>query len=86
MLVDVHPGTLRGNAQSLRQLAVVDLMILRREQRAGDLAGKPRLARARRRRRQPFERQVEPPLELQVMRDRRLIVGSKCENKRTFAA
>ena len=70
----------------MRELAVVDLMILRREQRAGDLAGKTRLARARRRGRQPFERQTELALKLQMMRNRRLIVGSERQHQRALAA
>ena len=47
MLVNFGAGGLRGDAQRLRELAVVDLMVLRRKQRAGDLAGKMRLACAR---------------------------------------
>ena len=46
MLVDLRAGGFRGNAQRLHELAVIDLMIFGREQRAGDLAGKMRLARA----------------------------------------
>ena len=48
MLADCRAGRLGGDAQRLRQLAVVDLVVLRRKQRAGDFAGKMRLARPRR--------------------------------------
>ena len=46
MLVNRYAGRLGGNAQRLHKLAVVDLMIFRRKQRASDLAGKMRLADA----------------------------------------
>ena len=62
MLVDLCARRLGGDAQCLRELAVIDLMILRGEQRAGDLAGKARLAGARCRSRKPFERQIEAAL------------------------
>ena len=42
---DLHASRLGGDAQRLRELAVVDLVVLRRKHRAGDLAGKTRLAR-----------------------------------------
>ena len=80
-----HAGGLGGDAQRLRELAVVDLVILRRKQRAGDLAGKTRLARPRRRGRQPFERQIEPALKLQPVRDLGLIVGGQGEHQRALA-
>ena len=85
MLVDRHAGGFGGNAQRLRQFAVVDLMVFRRKQRAGDFPGKPRLACAGRGGRQPFERQIEPALKLQAMGDFCLIVGSQCEHQRTLA-
>ena len=85
MLDDVRAGGLRGNAQRLRELAVIDLVIFRREQRARDLPGKTRLARAGRRGGKPFERQTEPALKLQMVRDGRLIVGGQGEHQRAFA-
>ena len=85
MLVQRDAGRLHGDAQRLHELAVVDLMILRREQRAGDLAGQMRLAGARGGGRQPFERQIEPALKLQTMADLRLIIGREREHQRALA-
>ena len=59
MLVQPDAGRLDGNAQRLHKLSVVDLMIFRRKQRSGDLAGKMRLAGAGGSGRQPLERQIE---------------------------
>ncbi len=44
VLVNFCAGGLGGDAQRRAELAVVDLMILRAEHRAGDLAGQMRLA------------------------------------------
>ena len=85
MLANCRAGRLGGDAQRLRQLAVVDLMVLRGKQRAGDFAGKMRLARPRRGGRQPFERQIELALKLQAMRDLGLIVRGQGEMQRAFA-
>ena len=71
---------------ALRELAVVDLMILRRKQRAGDFSGQMRLARPRRGGRKPFERQIELFLKLQPMADLGLVVGGERENERALAA
>ena len=60
-------------------------MVFRRKQRAGDFSGKPRLASARRRGRKPFERQAEPALKFQAVRDRRLIVGGERQHQRALA-
>jgi hypothetical protein len=57
--MNCHSGRLGGDAQRLRELAVVDLMILRRKQRAGDFSGKMRLSLARGRGRNPLQRQTE---------------------------
>ena len=84
MLVDDNAGRLGGDAQRLRELAVVDLVILRREQCAGDFSRKMRFARARRRGREPFERQIEPALKLQPVRDLGLIVGRQGEHQRAL--
>ena len=86
MLVDGDARGLRRRAQRLRQLAVVDLMVLRREQGAGDLAGEVRLARPRLRGRESFEWQVELPLKLQAVGDLRLIIRSQRQDERAFAA
>ena len=86
MLVKRDAGRLHGNAQRLHELAVVDLMIFRRKQRAGDLAGQMGLAGAGGGSRQPFERQIEPPLKLQTMADLRLVVGREREHQRALAA
>src|SRR5262249_34216312 len=86
MLTNLYARPLGRDAHSLRELAVVDLVILGRKQRAGDFPGKPWLARPSRRRREPFERQIELPLKFQMMRDRRLIVGGQRKNDRALAA
>ncbi len=67
------------------ELAVVDLMIFRAEYRAGDLSGQMRLLGARTGSRQPIERQAELVLKLQLMRERRLIVGGQRQNQRALA-
>ena len=85
LLVDGDAGGLGRHTQRLHQLAVVDLMVLRREQGAGDLAGEMRLPRPCRRRRQPFERQVELPLKLQAVGDLGLIVRGEGEDQRALA-
>ena len=59
-------------------------MILRRKNRAGDFAGEARLARARIRRRKPFERKRKLPLKFQPVRDLGLIVRSQGEQQRAF--
>ena len=86
VLVNFCAGCLRGDAQRRGKLTVVDLMILRAEHGAGELAGQMRLLGARRRRGEPFERQAELFLKLQMMRKRRLIVGGQRQNERAFAA
>jgi hypothetical protein len=86
MLANVDTGLFGGDAQSVCELAVIDLMIFRRKQRAGDFACKPWLARACRRGRKPFERQSELTLEFQMMRNRRLIVGGQRNNQRAFGS
>ena len=73
MLVNCHPGRFGGNAQRLHELAVIDLMIFRREQRPGDLSRQMRLPLPRVGGRQPFERQAETFLELQAVADLGLI-------------
>jgi hypothetical protein len=70
---------------ALDKLAVVDLMVLRRKQCAGDLAGKTRLACAGCRSGKPFERQIEPALKLKVVSDGRLVVGGQGEHQRALA-
>ena len=85
MLVNCHAGRFGGDAQRLHELAVIDLMILRREQRAGDFSRQMRLPLARVGGRQPFERQVETPLKLQAMGDLRVIVGGQGEQQRALA-
>ncbi len=79
------PAAFGGDAQRLRELAVVDLMILRAEHAAGDLAGKVRLARARVGSREPFQRQVEPALEFQPMQDLALVVRGQSQHQRALA-
>ena len=85
MLVNCHAGRFGGDAQRLHELAVIDLMILRREQRAGDFSRQMRLSLPRVGGRQPFERQIETPLKLQAMGDFRLIVRGQGEQQRTLA-
>ena len=85
MLVNCHAGRFGGDAQRLHELAVIDLMVLRREQGASDFSRQMRLPLSRVRGRQPFERQVEMPLKLQAMRDFRLIVRGQGEHQRALA-
>ena len=86
MLVNCHAGSFGGDTQRLHQLAVIDLMILRREQRAGDFSRQMRLSFPRVGGRQPFERQVETTLKLQAMGDFRLIVRGQGEQQGALAA
>ncbi len=85
MLANCRAGRLGGDAQRLHQLAVVDLVVLRGKQRAGDFAGKMRLARPGGGGRQPFERQIELTLKLQALRDLGLIVRGQGEMQDALA-
>ena len=82
--MNCRTGGLGGNAQRRDKFAVVDLVVLRAEERAGDLSGKVRLARARRRGREPFERQIKAALKLQAVGDLGLIVGSERKHQRAL--
>src|SRR4029077_3500984 len=70
----------------LRELAVIDLMILRREQGAGDFSRQMRFPFPRVCGRQPYKRQVETALKLQAMGDFSVIVRSQGEQQRALAA
>ena len=82
----VTPALSAAIRSRLRELAVIDLMVLRTENGAGDLSGQMRLAGARRRGRQPFERQAEPVLKLEPMRNLGLIVGGEGKHQGAFVA
>ncbi len=73
----VAPARFGGDAQGGRELAVVDLMVLRAPHRAGELAGEMRLAPARLGGGNPFQRQAELLLEREVMVEPRLVVGGQ---------
>src|SRR5215472_4898938 len=75
----------RRNEQRRCKLAVVDLMILRSKHRARELAGKMRLALARLGRGDPLQRQIKLALELEMMKEPRLIVGSERDHQRALA-
>ena len=75
VLVERAAGGHDSDAQRLHQLAVVDLMVLRGEHRAGDVAGEMRLARRVARGRQPFERQTELALKIQALSELGLVVA-----------
>ena len=83
--MNFYAGRFGGDAQRLHQLSIIDLMILRREQRARDFSGEMRLSFPRVGGRQPFKRQIQAPLELQAMGDFRLIVGGQSEQQRALA-
>ena len=53
---DLYARGLGGDTQRRGELAVIHLVVLRRKNRAGDLAGKTRLAPSRIRCRKPFKR------------------------------
>src|ERR1700691_104267 len=59
---DFGPRRLGGNAQRGSELAVIDLVVLRRKNRAGDFPGKAGFAPARVRCRKPLKRKRELPL------------------------
>src|SRR5260370_30802779 len=61
-------------------------MILRAEHRAGELAGQMRLAPSRFRSRNPMQRQLELLLELEVMKEPRLVIGGERDDQRPLAA
>ena len=85
LLDDRRAGCRSGDAQRLAQFAVVDLVILRAEHGAGDLAGQMRLLAARRRGRQPFQRQAELERKVEPMRDLGLIVRGQRQHQRALA-
>ncbi len=86
MLVDAGAGRLRGDPQRERKLAIVDLMILRGEHRARELAGKVRLAPSRLGGGNPLQRQLEPLLEREMMKKPGLVVGGERNDQRALAA
>src|SRR5438046_7181685 len=73
VLVDHGSGARGGDAQRRRKLAVVDLMILRTEHRAREPGRQMRLAAPRLGSADPFDRQPEPLLEIELMAQPRLI-------------
>ena len=81
-----HACRFSGNAQRRDNFAIVDLMVLRTENGAGDLSGQMRLARPRCRGRQPFQRQAELILKIQAVRSFGLIVGGQRQSQRAFLA
>jgi hypothetical protein len=85
MLIHLRTGRLRGDSQSCSELAVVDLMVLGRQHRTGELAGKMRLAAPRFRRRDPLQRQAELLLKGELMVEPRLVVRSQGNDQRTLA-
>ena len=82
MLVDDGARGFRGDAQGGRELAIVDLVVLRAEHRASELAGEVRLAPSRLRRRNPVQWQPELVLEHEVMIQPRLVVGRQGDDQR----
>ena len=82
----VAPAASAAIAQAGRELAVVDLMVLRAPHRAGELAGEMRLAPARLGGGNPLQRQAELLLMRKMMMDARLIVGGERDDQRAFRA
>ena len=81
---DFGPRRLGGNAQRGSELAVIDLVVLRRKNRAGDFPGKAGFAPARVRCRKPLKRKRELPLKFQPVRNLGLIVRGQGEQQRAF--
>src|SRR5207247_5071586 len=85
VLMDPHPRAGGGGLQGRRELAIVDLMVLRAPYRPGD-CGEVRLPSPRFLRGNPFDRQLQRLLELQVMVDAGLIVRGERDDERSLAA
>src|ERR1043166_997031 len=86
MLANRHAGPRGGDAQRRAELAVVDLMVLGAEQRAGDAGREMRLAPSRLGPGNPFARQAEAFLKREAMLQPRLVVGREREEQRAFVA
>ena len=80
----VAPPRFGGDPQRSRELAIVDLMVLRTEHGTGELAGKMRLAPARLRRRDPLQRQAELLLEHELMVQPGLVVRGQGDDQGSF--
>ena len=86
VLIDNRAGGARRLPQSRNELAVVNLMILRTVHRASERRGKMRLASARFRRIDPFDREFEFLLERELMHEARAVIGRDGEDQRPFVA